>query len=448
MRGGGLATAAFVTALLTLTSDAQPSHRVVRITDPAARNPNEVSVAINPREPNTVIAVSRARGSGTAARSTNFIYVSRDGGLTWKTTPAQNPEQRTQGDDAVTIDSEGTAYHSYISFKGLRVERPKDAVNGIFVTSSLDGGATWKPPVAIVDHANTVAPFEDKPYLVADTAQDSPFRRTIYVAWTRFSVYGSASPNDTSQIYLSRSDDAGASFAMPFRVSDTGGDALDGDNTVEGAVPAVGTKGEVYLTWAGPKGLVFDKSTDGGWIFGEDKTISQLPGGWDIDVPGMNRHNGMPVTAVDHSQGSYRGSLYVNWIDQRNGDPDVFVMASRDGGATWGAPVRVNDDPVGNGKAQMFTWMAVDRVDGSINVVFYDRRNLEGTKTGVMLARSTDGGRTFRNYPIDLAPFDCNKDVFFGDYTGISAHGGRVVAAFMHFLDREEMAISAAVFTF
>lgn len=46
----------------------------------------------------------------------------------------------------------------------------------------------------------------------------------------------------------------------------------------------------------------------------------------------------------------------------------MFLLASRDGGRTWGAPVRVNDDP--KGAAQMFTWMAVDPVDGSVNIVF------------------------------------------------------------------------------
>jgi hypothetical protein len=137
----------------------------------------------------------------------------------------------------------------------------------------------------------------------------------------------------------------------------------------------------------------------------------------------------MPVTGTDLSTGPGRGTIYVNWIDERNGDPDVFVMSSRDRGASWSAPVRVNDDP--RGAVQMFTWMAVDPVDGSVNVVFHDRRGQPGTMTGVTLARSTDGGKTFRNFALDLAPFDCcSGSAFFGDYNGIDAYGGRVVAAF------------------
>jgi hypothetical protein len=173
-----------------------------------------------------------------------------------------------------------------------------------------------------------------------------------------------------------------------------------------------------------------------------------MPGGWDFGVEGLDRANGMPVTGVDLSNGANKGTLYVNWIDARNGDPDVFVMSSRDGGETWSAPVRVNDDPVKNGKVQFFTWMSVDPLDGSVNIVFYDRRDTEGAATKVVLARSVDGGRTFVNHKIDQPPFVCNSNVFFGDYTGISAYGGRVVPMFMHFLDERTLAVSVALFRF
>ncbi len=49
-------------------------------------------------------------------------------------------------------------------------------------------------------------------------------------------------------------------------------------------MPVIGAKGEVYVVWAGPKGLVFKKSLDGGLSFGKDKVIGAMPGGWDIDI--------------------------------------------------------------------------------------------------------------------------------------------------------------------
>src|SRR5207249_8203130 len=112
--------------------------------------------------------------------------------------------------------------------------------------------------------------------------------------------------------------------------------------------------------------------------------------------------------------------IYVNRIDTRFGDPDVFVAHSRDQGATWSEPVRVNDDPKGNGKAQLFTWMAVDPADGSVNVIFFDRRNTTDHRMGLTLARSVDGGRTFVNHPVNQEPFAVDGSVFFGDYIGVA----------------------------
>jgi len=173
-----------------------------------------------------------------------------------------------------------------------------------------------------------------------------------------------------------------------------------------------------------------------------------MPGGWDFSMEGLDRANGMPVTGVDLSNDKNKGTLYVNWIDARNGDRDVFVMSSRDGGETWSAPTRVNDDPLKNGKAQFFTWMSVDPVDGSVNVVFYDRRDTEGTLTKLTLARSVDGGRKFVNHRIDQPPFACDPKVFFGDYTGIAAYNGRVIPIFMHFTEEKKLAVSVALFHF
>lgn len=423
-------------------------HRVVRLSGDEARQPSEVSVAINPADPENIVGVSLQFGGPGEPAVSNVAYVTTDGGVNWRTVASHNPEGRMQADDIVTFDATGRAYHAYISYDGIRQERPPVARNGIFVQASSTGGETWEAPVAVVDHLNTVEPFEDKPALVADNVADSPHRGNLYIAWARFDVYGSGDPADSTQIYFSHSDDGGTTFAMPVRVSDAGGDALDGDGSVMGAVPAVGPGGEVYLVWAGPRGLVFDRSMDGGWTFGADRVIAQTPGGWDIEIPGLGRSNGLPVVAVDLSEGPHGGTLYVNWIDERNGDPDVFLLYSRDGGSTWSEPVRVNDDPVGNGKAQFFTWMAVDPVDGSVNVVFHDRRAYSGTTTGISMARSVDGGQTFVNYPVEQAPFETRPDVFFGDYNGIAAFGGRVVAVYPHFGAGDALAVSAALFRF
>jgi hypothetical protein len=277
--------------------------RVVPVSAPDARRPAEASVAMNPTNPEHVIATFiQSNPPGQQPRSSNWGYVSIDGGLSWSGAPAANPDARVQGDDVIAFGPDGTAFHTYIAFDGIRVERPDRAMSGIHVRRSTDG-VRWDPPVVVIDHLNTVEPFEDKPWTAVDRAAGSPHRGNVYVAWTRFDVYGSADPAHRTHIWFARSRDGGRAFQPPFRISDESGDARDSDGTVEGAVPAVGPNGEVYVVWAGPKGLVFDRSDDGGFTFGADRVIGPLTGGWDIPVPGVERHNGMPVTAVDLSSG-------------------------------------------------------------------------------------------------------------------------------------------------
>jgi hypothetical protein len=136
----------------------------------------------------------------------------------------------------------------------------------------------------------------------------------------------------------------------------------------------------------------------------------------------LDRANGFPQIAIDPKS----NRLYVTWSDYRNGDLDVFLSSSSDKGKHWTSPLRVNGDAIHNGAEQFFQWLAVDPVDGSVNVIFYDRRrDPQNRKQIVVLARSSDGGRSFDNYAWTETPFEAGG-VFFGDYSGLAAYGGRV----------------------
>lgn len=443
-------TVAAVASLVVLAlagGEAQaPGIRVVRLTAPDAPNTAEVSVTINPADRDHIVVSAYQLNRPGGTRVTNVLFESRDGGTTWREDVAANPERRSaQGDDVALFGADGTLFHSYISFDGLRVARPPLARNGIFVRRRDAATGGWDAPVAVIDHRNTVAPFEDKPWLAVDRGSQSPRRGTVYVAWTRFDEYGTPRPDCRSEIHVSRSIDGARSFAVPLRISDRQGTCLDDDDTVEGAVPAAGPGGELYVAWAGPMGVVIDRSDDGGLTFGTDRRIADMPGGWDIDVPGLSRANGMPVTVVDTSEGPRRGTVYVAWIDARYGDPDVFVSASSDRGETWAAPVRVNTGAYGDGRAQLFVWLAVDQATGDLHAVYHERVNASDTSLRVVLARSDDGGRTWSNRVAPLEPFRTVAEVPFGDYNGIDARQGRVVAAFPHFVEERKVGVSVAI---
>jgi hypothetical protein len=441
------ATLVLVTALTLSVGLAQaPDVRVVRVTAPDAPSTAEVSVAIDPtnRDHIVVSAYQVNRPGGT--RVSNVLFVSRDGGKTFREELAANPERRaTQGDDAVIFGADGTLFHSYIAFDGLRVPRPTLARNGIFVRRRDAATGGWDAPVAVIDHRNPVAPFEDKPWPGVDRGEQSPRRGSLYVAWTRFDEYNTTRADCRSEIHFSRSTDGGRSFSVPLRISDRQGTCLDDDDTVEGAVPAAGPDGEVYVAWSGPAGLVIDRSDDGGVTFGEDRPVSAIPGGWDIDIPGLSRSNGMPVTVVDGSEGPRRGTVYIAWVDARHGDPDVFVSGSTDKGRTWATPVRVNADAQGNGVPQFFVWLALDAANGDLHAVYHERVAATGTETRVVMARSQDGGRSWTNAVVPLAPFTTNAQAAFGDYNGIAASQGRVVAVFPHFVAEKQVGVSVAI---
>ncbi|MEZ4689155.1 MAG: T9SS type A sorting domain-containing protein [Ignavibacteria bacterium] len=166
--------------------------------------------------------------------------------------------------------------------------------------------------------------------------------------------------------------------------------------------------------------------------------------GWDFNVSGIYRANGMPITSCDLSGGPHRGTIYINWSDQRNGvtDTDVFMIKSTDGGNTWSEVKRVNDDPAG--RQQFFTWMTIDQSTGYLYFVYYDRRNYTTLQTDVYMAKSTDGGETFENFKVSATPFTPNSSVFFGDYTNITAANNKVRPIWAR-LDNNTMSLYTAI---
>jgi len=373
----------------------------------------EPSVAVNPANPKQVVAVFQ--DNAHAAYST-------DAGRSW--TVAEGVEAknyRISGDVSTAFDNRGHAFICYIAFDKLGTSNywaHGATRNGIFVRRSLDGGKTWEGehiPVAEQPTAPGI-PFEDKPYIVADNTK-SRFAGNLYVGWTRWRL-------TDSQMVLSRSTDDGKTWSAPIEIDAHPGLPRDDNGAAEGFDGAVAPDGTLYAIWSQDDDIMFTSSRDGGKSFSRARgAIHTAPIMFAVDT--LERANGFPQIAV--APGGKR--LYIAWSDYRNGDIDIFLATSDDRGRHWSAPVRVNNDAVHNGAEQFFQWLAVDPADGSVNVVFYDRRgDPENKKQIVVLARSSDEGRTFSNYAWTDDPFEASG-VFFGDYSGLAAYGGRVYGA-------------------
>ena len=370
--------------------------------------PCEPSICVSPVNPDVVVA-------GVVLNKT---IRSLDGGKTWELQMVES-SYGVYGDPVIMADYDGNFYFAHLADPDGLGRAGESWLDRIVIQKSTDQGKTWNNGT----YAGHRPPADqDKHWLAVD-----PRTNYLYMTWTEFDKYGSTDPADQSRILFARSADKGRSWSKALAINQFSGDCIDSDMTTEGAVPAVAPDGTLYVSWSYDSKIYFDRSVDLGrtWLENDIEVVAQ-PGGWDIDIPGIGRANGMPVTAVDLSDGPQRGSIYINYCDQAAGpdDTDVRLIYSRDFGETWSDPITVNDDA--SGRHQFFTWMAVDPVTGAIYIVFYDRRHHADETTDVYLAASFDGGLTFKNVKISDKPFKPHPGVFFGDYNNISAYDGVV----------------------
>jgi len=388
---------------------------------------NEPAIAVNPKNPDQLV---------TAWQVSASVAYSRDGGHTWKVAEGTAPKDyRVAGDVSITYDAEGHAILCYIAFDKLGTTNywaHGATRNGIFIRRSLDGGQTWEPEaMTVIAHDSTPdIPFEDKPWIVADTA--GPHAGNLYIGWTHFTL-------STSELFFSRSTDDGKTWSRPIKLNSVSGLPRDDNGALEGFHGVVAPDGTLYTIWDNRDGIMMAISRDGGLTFTKDRLIIPAGPGY-FGITGVFRSNGFPQIGIDPRETGAKlkpphapaqgGNLYVAWSDYTNGDVDVFVSSSADQGRTWSRPVRVNSDPVHNGHDQFFQWMAVDPVNGAVELIFYDRR-AENETTTVTLARSLDGGKTFQNYTWDSESFEADGE-FLGDYLAITAFGNKVFGAWAH----------------
>ena len=368
----------------------------------------EPSVAINPKYPTNIVAGSVL----------DNVYFTKDAGKTWKKSKLTSPHG-VYGDPALIADEKGNFYYFHLSDPtGGTGGYDSEKLDRIVVQKSEDGGETWSAGESIgLNHPKD----QDKEWATTDS------KGNIYVSWTQFDKYGDADPACQSNVLFSMSKN-GKKWTEPKVISQIPGNCIDNDSTAEGAVPAVTFDGKVFIAWANQGKIFLDRSFNGGEIWlNNDIVVTEQVGGWDLKIPGHDRCNGMPVLMADNSKGSYRGSLYIIWADQRNGenDTDIWLSRSHNYGDNWSTPTRVNND--GKGKHQYLPWMSVDQATGYVYVVYYDRRDHDDNMADVYLAYSTDGGAKFKNVKISETPFLPQDDRFFGDYNNISAHKGLIV---------------------
>jgi len=331
---------------------------------------NEPSIAVDRNNPNRIAIGWRQFNTITNNfRQAGYAYTA-DGGQSW-TFPGVIEPGIFRSDPVLGSDADGNFYYNSLTVSG------PDYLCNVF--KSTDGGATWD--------GGTYAQGGDKQWMVVDKTNGAG-RGNIYSNWTsNFSV---CFPG-----FFTRSTDGNGSYDSCVVIPD---DPFWG--TLD-----VGVNSELYVAGAGNTDFVLAKSTtalDSTQIVSWDATTVVDLDGQIVAFAGSSSPNpsglhGQTWVAVDHSSGPTSGNVYVLCSVRPDAGPDpldVHFVRSTDGGLTWSAPVRVNDDTT----ATAWQWFGTMSVapNGRIDVVWLDTRDNPGTVlSSLYYSYSMDAGVTW-----------------------------------------------------
>jgi hypothetical protein len=365
------------------------------------------TIAIDPTDPQKLIA--GYENTGYKLNETDYA-TSSDAGRTWATgafTASWGvPNYIPFGDVNVAYDGRGTGY-----FTTLAVSNSASVLGVLTTTDSVH----WGPPNVIAYSPYTE--YRSITKLAVDQRMSGADAGSAYLFYLLTDV--NQKPMQRG-IWMRASRDQGSTWdAADTRVSD----ATHLFSSYPDAV--VAQDGTIYTSWEYLPGnsifsaheLYLDRSTDGGRSWGTDRMISGAPivytGGPDAkqkelvlvqtDTCQFVRLRNRPSIVVAPADPNV---VYAVWNDGRwdstfrvcgteGKHSDIAFSKTTDGGITWSAPSRVNDDPQGNGVDQFEPTLAVAE-DGTLGITWYDKRYNEAhTRYDLVYSQSTDGGSTW-----------------------------------------------------
>jgi hypothetical protein len=348
----------------------------------------EPFIAVNPSNTQNIVIAWMGITFTPTVRVSIKTKTSFDGGNTWGNLHTQPhlSNNTTSADVSMCFKNDGTLYISYIDSR----QNPDSGV--IYVAHSTDGGINWTTPtIAWNLTEDTVKKPIDRPWMVCDNSATSNYG-TLYM--TTKPVPWIPAPN---RPYFKSSSDGGNTWTA-YRYIDSTNYYVG--NNIQAPMAAVTTTVDGAVC-AGYPSYVASQS-----IYGKFYLAKSYDKGVNFTYTDMLTN---PVSAGDTNlklgyclvsdpvNANRMASAYVGGQD---GDADIFVITTNNGGTTWSNPVRVNDDAIGNGVLQDMPWASYNAA-GRLVVTWRDRRN--GTGIGFQqpsdtyAAMSADNGASF--YP-------------------------------------------------
>jgi Secretion system C-terminal sorting domain len=378
----------YILALLVLPFQAVFSQPVNTNISNGIMFDGEPVIAVNPVNNQGIVAawmgMEFSNGEFRIAIKTRASF---NGGTSWS--PVHSFPHFGNGygsaDPSLAFDKNGLLYTCYIDYRQL----PDSG--GVYVSRSADGGLSWDAPSKAFDMYDVPGKRPiDRPWLVVDNSNTSN-AGTLYI--TTKPAPWIAPPN---RAYYKVSSDSGHTWTTLANID--GGNHLTGDFIVAPmASPATTVNGKfcaIYPSYVPSQNplpaFYLASSTDKGQTFIYTTLLSSL-------FPPLDTNFKNGYYLMTHPADSNKMIFLLP--NASNGDEDIMALHSNDGGQSWSSMIRVNDDPVGNGKAQDMVWAAYNE-QGKIVVTWRDRRNSDVTgfwNAGYdfYYACSTDNGQTF-----------------------------------------------------
>lgn len=378
---------------------------------------SESDIRVDPTNPKHLIASSKWVVSAEGYNHLLGFYESFDGGQSW---PVQGHipgyEGWTDNTDPVgAFDTSGNYYEFILPYQffynadgshnfkigtnqepnpAVPAEEVSVAVRPHGATAASDWITTHNGQPDVIASYDAIGNEPDKQWLTIDDGASSPFKNRVYAMWVDFHH---ATPQPFVSYADARSNGTHTDWSTPDKLPFA-------PNTPQGAtylLPHVAPNGDIYttLTTFTPQSRSFavtitvDKSSDGGATWEYISTVVS-----NVVSPPGHYANTSFRDGIENSftvgsklvNGHY--PLYVSWEDYSAGVTNVILSASFDDGASWSAPIQVNDN---KSTVDEFQPNLAAAPNGTVSVNFYDRRlacpaagTAEATGAGLALDQS------------------------------------------------------------
>ena len=366
---------------------------------------NEPAISVDPTDPNKMTIGWRQFDSiDSDFRQGGWGYTT-DGGMTW-TFPGVLEPGVFRSDPVLNADESGKFF--YLSLLG------DNFCDDIW--RSTDGGQIFTE-----QSPNGAGHGGDKQWFTIDKT-GGPGHGFQYQFWS------AGIPCDTGG--FNRSTDSGITWQTPINLP----------NFVDTGTLDVDANGNLFIGGSDSNAEFRCLRSSNAQIGGQTPTFDQNTivdlGGFLIQG-GINGIGlcGQTFVAVDRTGTNNNVYMLASTTPDFSSGTNVMFARSTDGGLSFGAPHRINDDPVNPNKWHFFGTLSV-APNGRIDVVWYDTRNAaDNIQSQLFYSFSTDGGATWApNIQVSntfnpQAGFPQNEKI--GDYITIVSDntGGNVAYA-------------------